>query len=132
MHSPMQGSIRTDSSSSRDSINRNSSIKDSPMGDSLSHRDSLNKDSFKRDSVFRDSPKSASSREHSPKSRLRPERSQSLIYGARDSRAKGTEDSVRRDSPRSLKSLDSGYEGGLRSLEDSDSGESQPGMIIKT
>jgi hypothetical protein len=120
MHSPVQGSIRRDSSSSRDSVKKNFSIKDSPIGDSLCHRDSLKKDSFKRDSTLRDSPKS----------RLRPERSQSLIYGARDSRAKGTEDSVRRDSPRSLKSLDSGYEGGLRSLEDSDSGESQPGKII--
>jgi hypothetical protein len=130
MHSPMQGSMRRDSSSSRDSVKKNSSIKDSPMGDSLSHRDSLKKDSFKRDSLLMDSTKSASSLGNSPKSRLRPERSQSLIYGARDSRAKGTEDSVRRDSPRSLKSLDSGYEGGLRSLEDSDSGESQPGKII--
>ena len=111
-------------------MKRNSSIKDSPMGDSLSHRDSLKKDSFKRDSILRDSPKSASSLGNSPKSRLRPERSQSLIYCASDSRAKNTEDSVRRDSPRSLKSLDSGYEGGLRSLEDSDSGESQPGEIM--
>ena len=34
---------------------------------------------------------------------------------------------TRRDSPRSLKSQDSGYEGGLRSLEDSDSGDSLPG-----
>ncbi len=130
MHSQMQGSMRRDSSISRDSITKNPSIKDSPMGDSLSHRDSLKKDSFKRDPRLRDSPESASSLGNSPKSRLRPERSHSLNYCARDSRAKGTEDSVRRDSPRSLKSLDSGYEGGLRSLEDSDSGESQPGMII--